>query len=266
MPVLYGAQYRAQYGARYGQGTGFIGGIPGVTRDASGQYTPANATEWATFMTAIGLGTGNPSLLWGMQESSGTIGDSIGAFTGNPTGTVFTYATPVSGWSRVGLQFSGGGTNQVANVDTGLPDLGTTSMMVLAYILPNSSGGLRDYFNIGTTKVRARQTNGTGFNNIMHGANTQSGTIVTNGQVHPFALRHNKTAGTSLLVTDLNEKLIPTFDVGVTGKSIQLGDATARCPSMVVLYLAAFFGAAAELTDAQLKTLLQGLGWTIPWT
>lgn len=264
----YGAQYGVRRGPFYGPNNkSLFTGIAGVSYDSSSQKAvPASAAEWTTLMAAAGLATGNPSLLWKCQEAAGNLADSIGTFTGTATGTVFGYNTAVAGWTRTGLSLSNGGTNQVANVDAGLPDTLTASMMVLAYILPIASGGSRDFINVGTTvQARGRMSNGNK-QIAVSGANSSLGTLDIIGSVRPMVMRHNRTAGSMLLVTDVNEKLVPTFDATVTGKSIKLGDATARSPNFVCLYLAAFFNAAAEMTDAQVKTLLTTMNWTIPWT
>ena len=69
-----------------------------VTQDAtSGKYIPQTAAEWTTLLA--GSGIPNPSLLWRCQETSGTLADSIGSFTGTIPSGAPTYANAVPGWS-----------------------------------------------------------------------------------------------------------------------------------------------------------------------
>ena len=79
----------------------------------------------------------------------------------------------------------------------------------------------------------------------------------------PYVLKVDRTnlANTGYTGSD---KLSVAFQAALTGKTVVVGNANA--PVVQTMYVAVFFGAAAELSDAQVKTLLTGLGWTIPWS
>lgn len=240
-------------------------GLAGVTRDAtSGIYCPANTTEWATVLSAAGITSGGPSALHLMQDASGNPADAIGAFPLTASGTGITYAQPITGWSRLGITFNDGGTGAFTSTDAALPDISTTSLLVLGYLKTSVSAANRSVAGLGTTRVEAILQS-TGAPRLLSGANSAVGTGNTVGQVRPWAIRHNKTASTDVLFTD-QEKVTPTFSALTTGKQIQVGQGSTTHGPVQHAYIVWFFGAAAELTDAQLKTLLQTLGWTIAWT
>jgi hypothetical protein len=63
------------------------------------------------------------------------------------------------------------------------------------------------------------------------------------------------------------DKLLPTFGGTMAGTLLGFGGVAGgnQCSNMGLVYACRFSGAAAELTAAQIKTLLQTLGWTIGW-
>ncbi|HEY1556548.1 MAG TPA: hypothetical protein VGF94_17050, partial [Kofleriaceae bacterium] len=82
-----------------------------VTRDAtSGWFTPANATEWTELLT--GTGISNPTNLWLLQETSGSLADSIGSapLTAHNTGGM-SYNNSIGGWSRHAVELTDGSTS-----------------------------------------------------------------------------------------------------------------------------------------------------------
>ena len=63
------------------------------------------------------------------------------------------------------------------------------------------------------------------------------------------------------------EKLVATYLATQTGKQQIFGNGTVTVASapMIIGYDATWYGAAAEMTDAQVRTLLQTLGWSVAW-
>lgn len=246
----------------YVQGGGG-GGIAGVTRDSLNQkYYPANDAEWTLLMTAAGLATGNPANVWTLQ------GASNAADSGNPGGCTLTntFGNPqsaVTGATRLGYTNADGGTSKKLLGTTGAPNPGTTSTLLLAYIdfgaLP---GGTRDLMGVQTGAI-INFVAGTGKLRIVAGANTDSASAY-NGTQHWTAMRVNITAGTIALLTGL-EALAGTYVLPASGAAVWFGGHTALCSAAVYAYGAEFRGTAAELTNAQVKTLLQTLGETVVW-
>jgi len=62
------------------------------------------------------------------------------------------------------------------------------------------------------------------------------------------------------------DKLLPTLSGSVAGQQVAIGNYKFGTPNMLVSYGILLFGASAELTAAQIKSLLVALGWTITWT
>jgi len=238
-----------------------ISSMASVTRDsASGIYCPANAAEWAIVMATAGIASGGPSLLWGCQEASGNLADSIGTFTGTVSGTPVTYQQAVAGWTRKGIAGSDAGTGLVTNSDAGLPDPATASTLTIGYVILNSiPAALRVYGTIiGSGVPTYDAVLNTGRLQAVSSSSV-SGAVSSVGAVRPigfiYDVTNNRVAGWS------DQEILAPIKGATTGKIFQdrLGFPGA------ILYRVAFFGAAAELTNAQIKTLLQTLGWTIPW-
>jgi hypothetical protein len=239
------------------------GPMAGVARDStSGKYVPANASQWAEALAQAGITSGGPHGTWLMQEPSGTLADSIGASTLSVTS--MTYANAVSGWTRTAMGATDAGANNVLfnSTDTNLPDQTATSALMIGYIAIGATpaadrgvmlnGGVR---GIVTSTNVPKASNAT---------NTATGASSVTTVVRPWVIRHNLTLTTQSVFTDL-EKVTPTYAAPVATKRVYFGGLLETCPTIRVLYGAAFKGAAAELTDAQLRTLLTRLGWTIAW-
>jgi hypothetical protein len=88
--------------------------------------------------------------------------------------------------------------------------------------------------------------------------------LLTGAAVRPFVTRYNLTASTVTSFNDV-EKIAGTF-AAATGPMLGFPSNTAQSMGFTNLYSALFSGAAAELSDAQVKTLLTKLGFSIPWT
>lgn len=234
--------------------------MAGVTRDAtSGIYCPANAAEWSTVMAAAGISSGGPSLLYLLQEASSNVADSIGAFTG--TVTAASYQQPVTGWSRKAITGIDGGAGLIDNLSASLPDPSTTSMLMLSYAIVSAApAAIRNVQSLATTNLATSRVNTTPCAQGVSGASVVTGTSNPTGAVRPWVLEYDKTNSAVTVYTD-QEKLSPTF-TAASGQRHRLHLDFAGG----FLYHVAFFGPAAELTDAQVKTLLQTLGWAIPWS
>ena len=248
---------------------------PAITADGtSGIKIPQNSTEWANLISQASL-TGTvqaPDALWLMQEASGNLADSIGAFTLTVSGSNETYANSVSGWSTKSIRWINAATGSFQSTDVNLPDISATSLTMLCYVkVISAPSATRGIVGAGTSNFLQVQLNTTPRIIAADGANTATETNNPTSEgvsgVFPLVVTHNKT-GTSSRFTTATEKLVPTFSASATGKKVIIGGSggVGSAPAMDVLYCAMWKGTNAEITDANLKTILQTLGWTIGWT
>jgi hypothetical protein len=238
--------------------------MSGVTRDAtSNVYSPASAAEWTTTRSVAGITSGNPFSMWLLQEASGALADSIGTAPLTNSGGM-AYQQAVTGWTRVSMLASDlNGAYSLANAaDTALPDLSAESSLVLGYLkITGAPGGDRGV--ILTGDIRAEVTSGN-VPKLVHGATTATGSGNVTTAVRPWVLRYDRAASTIALFTDLEKVSIAFANSGST-KRIFYGAGFQNAPGFQILYGAHWKGAAAELSDASVRSLLQALGWTVAW-
>lgn len=252
-----------------------IGGFSGVTRDAtSGWYVPANATEWATFLSDIGLGSKSaPDMDHGLQEASGNAADSIGSFTLTAVNTP-SYQQAVTGWSRKAIKFADNTAKALQTTSASLPDISTTSMLTLTFMVAPGSApsGDRGVIAQGTSAATRSATilRNTGKLAIESTTShiTSSTSSYVDGAVHVVAHKTDRTNSVVTLYTEL-EKVSPTFGATMTGKGLYLGTESGALGTFGggFVYEVTWSGAHAEWSDADMKTLIQGLtGLTVPWS
>lgn len=267
--VRIGARFGASFGTAIGVGLDPLspggGSIPGVSRDAaSGWYFPASATEWTTFRAAIGIASGNPSGLYLCQEPSGNAADSIGANTLTAAGTPL-YQQPIPGFTRVGFGFS-----QVASqrfLSAGGPSPSATSVLWIgAVAITGAMASTRDIIVAasGANPLKLQGTN-TPKPNVLDNA---TGTLGANNFTTTLQLMGLKRDLTNSVCTayTFQEKITTVFDAGVVGASSGFGAGSGNGFLGLLGYGIYFQGAAAELSDATVKTLFQGMsGQVMPW-
>lgn len=238
-------------------------GIAGVTRDTGdGNYYPANAAEWTILMAAAGLGTGNPSSVWNLQEASGNCADSVGAIT-LTANNITLYQQTFPGATRKCIRGVDGTANSNLRNVTTAANPSTTSCLLLARVdIPATPALIRDVIALATNSDLRYNT--TGKLRLFAGANADL--VNTPGASQRWvALRSNLTATTVTAFTD-QEKFAGTWVLPTNAAHVALGGDNASMPAAGFAYACEFTGAAAEMTDAQVKTLLQTLGAIIPWT
>lgn len=243
--------------------------LAGVTRDAaSGKYFPASGSEWNTVFAAAGLGVTFAGNIWLCQEASGNLADSSGAGLTLVAAGTPSYQQAVTGYTRLkvsnptdgaGARFTATGTDIATN----------SNALFGVFDMPTANpAGARSMLELGTVGTRAAlEINNTPLLIGRSGANTATDATDFKNAVRPLVLDVNRTGNSVLALSD-QAKLTPTFDGTMAGTLIDLwsvatGNQAAICGT---LYLTRFTGTAAELTAAQWKTLLQTLGWSIPWT
>jgi len=236
-----------------------------VSKDAlAGIYVPASSTEWTNFIARKGLSISVPDSLWLMQDASSGAVDAIGSINLAQSGTAPTYQTAETGWSRKGISFADGSTSTLSSTSASLPDISTTSQLTLVYAdVTASTVSTRAIVTQGTTTEKIRISN-TPRMVIVSNANTATGAASPLGVVRPYELRTNRTAGSCTGFDDA-EKVTPTFSTGVTGKQIVIGAGAGAPPAFNAVYAAQWQGAHAEMSDADLRSLDQALGWSPAW-
>ena len=261
-------------GPRTGPRVGLVGdsaGIPGVTRDATNlNYYPASASEWTALLSFASLATGNPNSTWTCQESSGNLLDSINTVHLTPQVAGHLYQQTVTGASRKGVRGVDGTSNQRWDNTTNAPNANLTSVGLLMFIAfpaaPATISGIAQ--PVGTTADGTlRWATGGQLRLLSGGTAANLSNSVANRQTWVY-FQHNRTAGTVKVYTD-QEKFSGTYSLPASGTNALLGGsggAAGPISAATYAYAAEFTGAAAEHSDAQVKTLLQTLGATIPWT
>jgi hypothetical protein len=265
--ILHGARHNDVHGIKHGTLTLGLN----VTQDSTSRiYVPANATEWATVMTAAGMPTKAPFVCFQMQEPSGNCVDSVGNTSGN-VGVGATYNSVVTGWTRTGIEYPDGSGSSVT-CSTNIPDVGTTSALQITYaIVKNVGGSTRDISGFGITngRIMAQITNAAGGLNLrgqMGAVNVGIGTAGNEtGVVRPWINKLDQTNDTHTVYTNL-DKVTVAFDATISGISWLLGRDLNTSANTCFIYHVGFKGADAEMTDAQIKTLLQTLGWSVAWS
>jgi uncharacterized repeat protein (TIGR01451 family) len=240
-----------------------------VSKDAlAGIYTPASSAEWSRFIARKGLSVSAPDAIWLLQED-GTAGHTDAAdasgngFTLTAAGTL-AYQQTVSGWSRKAITFTDGSIGQLKSTSASLPDISTTSqtMLAIASIL-STPAAIRNVLTQGTTRAALSVTT-TPRMRVSIGPNTADGTLDPTGAVKPFVLRTNVTAGAVTGFTDAG-KVSPTYTPG-TGQLACIGRNNSNSPAMAALYAVEWHASKAEISDANLKALLQAMGFVITWS
>lgn len=244
--------------------------MSGVTRDATAlKYCPATATEWTTTMSTAGITSGNPSFLWLMQDAASPESEVFGTgATLATSGAAGTFASTQAGWSRKGWKQPGDGVSaRLLSTSTALPNPTSTSALMLAYIaiLATPAAQRQALFAIGGTATTGARVEISTTSSIVgiDCSNSVSGTANMGTTVHPVVIKYDHTHSVCTIYTD-QEHVSPTYAAG-SGQALTIGYVNATSPAMWCGYITLFTGAAAELSDAQVKTLLQTLGWTVGW-
>jgi hypothetical protein len=234
----------------------------------SGIGVPADATEWGDLITSESLTNwSTPTSLYLGQDSGSPLLDSISSFHLAFGGSGASYQQPVTGWSRQAATLTDNvATAGWSNSDASLPDISTTSSLLLAYVRmpPSPPGAARQLIGLGTSNHAAiRVLNTSGFLQVVSFATGSAGAInMTGVGVVPLVLKVNQTTNQVIAYTT-TAKIGPAFSASMTGKGIKLGAAANNSAAAGYLYAARWDGVAAERSDQDVKDLLEALGWTV---
>ncbi len=242
--------------------------ITGVTRDATSNiYLPANSTEWTAFRTAKSLTTwANPSHVYTFQEASGNVLDTVGAINLGPA-NVPVYNEAVTGWTRKGVRCRHATTDSLSG--TGFPNVNADSALVLTLVeivsAPTTTRNVTILGNSPTVGTRISTTPRL----LVDVAGVTAGT----GTSSPVGVRliidrFNRTTQGRDKLTD-QEKIIGSTGITQVGQGIifgGFGTGAQLSAEVRFLYAATWYGADAERTDAEVKSLLQSMGYSIAWS
>lgn len=249
-------------------GGGGVNPMAGVDQDgASAKYVPANGAQWTQTMAVAGIGSGNPTDWWLCQEAAGNLASSGAGITLAANGTPL-YQQAVSGWSRLGVGFTNAA-NQRFTAAAGIaPNPATTSVLFLWYmaitaapgaqvVMGNVSDGATNY------RVMAQVVGSTKIQNACAGVVVNGTTDATTVGIQPVVIQYDRTNSVANVYT-LNDKIVGTYNASVVDGRKGIGGATS--PTGQAVYGALWSGAGAEMSAAQIKTLLQTLNWSPTWS
>jgi hypothetical protein len=230
----------------------------------SGKSVPATSVEWIALIGAKGLTINPPDSLWLMQDASGALQDSIGSVDLAPGGTASAqYQQPITGWARRAIRSADGSGVVFANsTDAALPNLGSASMTVLMfYATAATPGGTRSIWVGGCCAGYATVFIDAARHFTLQ-ANTSgnAGTIDHGSEVIPIVVKLDRLNMRQAVITN-RETVAPAYTQLMPNKGLFLGAANGGAPEGRWLYMAAWYGANAEMNDAAIVALIKALGW-----
>lgn len=233
---------------------------------------PVTLGEWTTLLTGTGLS--NPIAAWNFQDSASFISPVVGlAKDALGVGTL-SYRQTATGWTRKGVTTTNNSANGVSG--SSLPtDMVTKSCMMLLVTQlggPDPAGGAFGLMHLGASAQASVAVIGSGTKNlrVYHRFGTTvsvDGTVdYTGTNVLVTVLQYNLTASQITLHTS-QEVLKPTWSgTGAGGGNIAFYaisgflNAPGGTPLM---YAALWDGAAAEMSDADVQTLIGKVSNTV---
>jgi hypothetical protein len=232
---------------------------------ASHKAVPAATFEWNMLLAEYGLNRPAPDHLWLMQETSGPLADSIGAAPLNPFNAP-SYSNQLQGWSRHAV-----GTNDLNATDTGFGtnvtgNLDGTAYLLLVYLAVISTpSGDRSVMGIGANSDHryVAITASPVFKGTGTGVMPTIGTINPMADVHPVIMKITPSQMSYVVYTDQEKLTVAWAPTASKGPVVLIGNAIIGAAAARYLYGVLWVGAGAEATDADVKKLLQALGWTV---
>ena len=230
----------------------------------SGKGVPAHRNDWAALAQAYQLATMPPEHLWLLQESSGSLQDSIGSVTLAPQNSP-RYRNAVAGWSRLAVGTMDTDANQ-GFVTTSTGNLDGTPYLLLVYVaVASQPSAQRSLFGVGAgTDHRyvaitpARVFEGTGA-----GVTPTTGAADPMTSVHPVVMKLDPLQASYVIYTDQERLSVTWTGTGGLGGLLMIGNAIIGAANANYLYATLWTGPSAQMTDANVKKLLQSLGWTV---
>lgn len=261
---IYGGRYGAVWGSKYGSLT-LGSGVTVVTDPTSNKGVPLSQAEWNDVFTVAGVGAKTVHSSWGFQDASGNIAATVGTAL-TVTGTL-DYRQAVAGWTRLSANFTETAAERAGWAAGVGPNPASVSTLWIAYIdLTLTPAASRNFLGCSVTGAPASTlvlTNTPRFRVTTNGVSGTGTVDPVTGGVRPFVILNDRTGSRSLGYSD-QEKLSTTY--AALGDGHKGFNTTGTGAQMSVLWGAHFESAHAEWSDAEVKAILQALGWTIPWS
>lgn len=236
----------------------YRGGVSVPTDGPSNYRFPSTAGHF----TALGLAV--PANLYGCQDASGSLVDSIGGQNAGLIGTGMSYQQAVAGYSRLAVASTDAANGRFTNAVS--PDPATTSCLMAVYCAVTAlPAATRTIHGFGVAVPGANQVLTTGVMRTRL-VNTQDGTVDRTGPVRLWLLQYDRAAGVTRGAND-QELRTPAYAATASGQTTGIGGvAGAVCPAAQWLWWAQWFGADAELTLAGFRNVHNQLtGGSVPW-
>jgi hypothetical protein len=232
-----------------------VGGVSGSSvlfADASaGKSCPGSAAEW----TALGLATSNPTSLHSWQQASGNGADLIGTTTLTANGTP-NYQQTIPGWTRKAVTLDAGTTDRFSAT---IANSNASDFLMLMYVAMTAPA----------TGTRLILEHPTFFAEILttgkfhaNAGTPVAGVVDAGTSVHALVVK-NWISNSRGLITE--DEVITPAEFVAAGTAIVVGGSTSNTAPMAVLYSAMWEGVPARMSNAQIKTMLQTLGWSVAW-
>jgi uncharacterized repeat protein (TIGR01451 family) len=236
----------------------------------SGKRLPSSLVQWQDFNAYhVAIGTADfpnvlPSSLWLLQEASGTLADSIGSVPLTQTGAGHLYQQTVAGWARKAVKCVDGTASQRWLNTSTAPNAGTTDVLLIGIVDVPAASPAANRDVLGHAAAADCRFNTTGKLRAGFGA---AADLLQDprGRQMPIAVQVNNTGSASAIYTD-QERFTGTYALPANTPMVFLGGQTASASGAGYLYAVDFVGAAARMTAANMKALLQTMNFTIPWT
>lgn len=231
---------------------------------------PTDAASWAAHIADNALSSSAPTGSWVCQDASGNAAASIGALALTASGSV-TYHEAETGYTRspsdwfLGVPDNGASTG-FSTTNAALPDPANTSyLMIVIGRLTAVPAAARSLFFLsdGGNQIRIQPTGKARI--FLVGNDVQTAAAIDTTNAHVFAVRVNETANTGLFATE-TEKVEPGYtSASTSAKRVGIGgfDATSAPFHARAVYL--WTGAAAEMSNATLKALMESFGAGVTW-
>ena len=208
---------------------------------------------------ALGLDT--PDALWLMQDADTHAADEHGACKLTAAGTV-SYGNAVTGWTRTFLGTTDGSAGTFTTSSSTLPNPASESMGVFALINVATPSATRSLLQFAANDLRARVTTGPLLQLLVDDGSTQNGVSDPTSDVRAVYMQYDFTNSTAKLYTD-QEIITATYAVAAS-RNVIFGDGVAAATARYG-YGFALYGAKAEKSDAEVRTMFAALGITTAW-
>jgi hypothetical protein len=249
-------------------------------KDVGGDYTidpishkaaPANTLEWSNFIAANALAISPPDGLWRMADPCcGDLVDSIGTANLMPGGTPGSqsYQHTVNGWARPGIETFDSANNYFYDSgDPTLPDLQQSSMTVMIYFgCLTQPSGVRTVLIAGggnpSDLAEVTLDASADLQLTAGGTTSPSGTHAVDASIEPIVVKLDKTHLVQELYTPQETLTVSPYANYTTGfRGLFVGGGSHLPPAGVWLYMAAWYGSNAEMSDSDIANMFATLGF-----